>query len=644
MVNYRSILYENNKMLDYMISLARLKPGETLHLNSKDRKLLSDYFNNKQKFNEFNVLIASSQFLNNYDDNNTFPSIDILKDLFDNGTLCYYDESNDIIIENYNDGNDKGIEIIKDSLKGKPDEYQRKFKIIRNAIAHAYYKIEDGKVIIDWEYGKKLGEEFSMKMDIEAFLSLTEVLTEKRFSKEPIDEIGYSITPSHYVSIDSENTLKNLLPFCMRKVIIDGSLSDIEKEEVKDELSVVLFKNTQSQRAKNISLRLNKDEKRKFKINDSTELLDMTNAFAKTSADLKHKVKFKSIKTNDPEIKYLRKYLAFYGDSFYKYGSEEKFTNIARRTHKNQMLLEILLLNTKDRLNINYSSFNLREVLLKLKKDNTPFEELGVIKFTGLAALKNILIPKAQLIFEQLRKNEQDIEIKDNGIFEFLKNSSLKVEKNGNQVNLFSSKSSPIGKRLTTIEKKTKEISNIKKNRPEALEGFQEYINDLRKKNYKALETEFFSHIRNSITHGHMEVIQEEQDIKVSFKDFKDEDDIPDNQKRERNSKKSNTRTPDFYCEISLDDFLKLCDYIGQIYFKEEDKLYLEQNIEGEKISKRRRFFTMSPVKPMMVRKAFRDLIHIDKDYKSAMANYSMERMIQHKNTRKTELLNAIRF
>ena len=52
----------------------------------------------------------------------------------------------------------------------------------------------------------------------------------------------------------------------------------------------------------------------------------------------------------------------------------------------------------------------------------------------------------------------------------------------------------------------------------------------------------------------------------------------------------------------------------------------------------------MSPVKPMMVRQVYRDLIHLDKDYKNAMAQYSMERMIQHKNARKTEMLNAIRF
>ena len=147
MSEYKKILYQSNKILNYMIALTRLKPGEKFLLSQNDQNFIREYFKSYKKNYEFSTLIAISQFMNNFDDDNTFPSEEILKDFFDKGIISYYDGSNDFIREKYNFDEHKGIEITKDDFKGIPNEYELKLKFIRNAIAHSDFEIDNGQII-----------------------------------------------------------------------------------------------------------------------------------------------------------------------------------------------------------------------------------------------------------------------------------------------------------------------------------------------------------------------------------------------------------------------------------------------------------------------------------------------------------------
>ena len=91
MSEYKKILYQSNKILNYMIALTRLKPGEKFLLSQNDQNFIREYFKSYKKNYEFSTLIAISQFMNNFDDDNTFPSEEILKDFFDKGIISYYD-------------------------------------------------------------------------------------------------------------------------------------------------------------------------------------------------------------------------------------------------------------------------------------------------------------------------------------------------------------------------------------------------------------------------------------------------------------------------------------------------------------------------------------------------------------------------
>ena len=483
-------------------------------------------------------------------------------------------------------------------------------------------------------------------MDLDAFLSLTEVLTEKRFSREGIDEIGYTIIPKHYVSITSESDIKNILPLSMRKIIIKGNRSQKEKEDIKNKLGSSLYKNVQYTRAKSITLAHQKGEKHKFKINDKNIFSDLEKAFRQTTIDLNHAIKIEPIRRKSKEIKYLEKYFKYYGDSFYNTASGNKnYTRIP----KNDVILDILLLNEKDRLNINYSSFMAREGLLKQKAGEKHFENLGWARFKGLALLKNILIAKAQLVFCQLKQsNKEDLSIDNLDIIEIFKKTNMTVKRNGIEFSIFD-KSSPLKKAEKKIKgniiakEKIMEHVSSEEEKAEKIKNIDESTKKINRKIYNYLDESLFSNIRNAIMHGHVGILQNIESIKLVFKDYKEEDAIPNQEKRDRNRNRLNETIPDFYFEIELDDFLELCKIVEEISFSKEDRVEIVKSDE-EKISDRKRFFLLSPVKPMLFRFLENRGFITDIDKKQSLHEYTLEKMKQHLKNSKSEFLTGIKF
>lgn len=647
MSSHKQILYQGNKILNYMIALTRLKPGETLFLSPYDIDFLHNYFKSYKNNYDFSALIAIAQFINNFDDDNTFPSEEILKDFFENGKISYYDGSNDLIKETYNSEDHKGIEIIKDDFKGLPNEYELKFKFVRNAIAHSDFEITNGQIKFSQEALISQGHlgEFVMKMDIPAFLSLIEVLTEKRFSKEGIDEVGYIITPKHYVSISNEHDLKSILPLAMKKIILKGDKSQKEKEEIKNKLGPSLYKNIQYQRGVSIRQARLRGEKQKFKVNDKEVLLNLERAYRQTASELNSSVKIVQIPSNSKEIKYLKKYFKYYGYSFYNTSSGKKDYT---RMYKNDVILDVLLLNEKDRLNINYSTFLAREMLLKQKSGVLRFEDLPSARFEGLAALKNILIAKSQLVFCQLKQNtKKNVAIHYIDI-DRLENINMTIQRNGmNFIPFDSSSPIPRAKRNIRGNKVAKEkiLAHVssEKERTTKIQQIDSSTQKSFQKIYNYLDDSLFSKIRNSITHGHMEVVQGEENIKLVFKDYKDEDSIPIDQKRNRNRNRLANVTPDFYMEIELDDFLDLCNIIEESSFEKEDKIETIE-LDDRGMSKRLRFFLMSPVKPMLFRALENRGFITETDKQQSIGDYTFQKLKQHVKDNHTSLLTGMRF
>lgn len=106
--------------------------------------MVENYFNDYQNNIDFSILISASQFVHNYNTDK------------------------------------KQIEIIKDGFKNQPDEYERKFKAVRNAIAHCSFEIRKDDVYIEQYAPKQKQNIFEMRMSKEAFIDFVTILTEKR--------------------------------------------------------------------------------------------------------------------------------------------------------------------------------------------------------------------------------------------------------------------------------------------------------------------------------------------------------------------------------------------------------------------------------------------------------------------------------
>ena len=233
-------------------------------------------------------------------------------------------------------------------------------------------------------------------------------------------------------------------------------------------------------------------------------------------------------------------------------------------------------------------------------------------------------------------------------IIGILKKIDITIKRNGIEISLFD-KLSPLKKAEKKINGNTIAKENIMEHigsdeeKIEKIRHIDESTKKMNRKIYNYLDESLFSNIRNSITHGHMEILQDDESVKLVFKDYKDEDMISNQEKRYRNRNKLSQITPDFYFEIGLDDFFELCKIVEEVSFSKEDRVEIIEPDE-QKISNRKRFFLLSPVKPMLFRFFENRGFITEIDKKQSLKEYTIQKMKQHLKDRKSEILTGIRF
>ena len=507
-------LITNNKILDLCIRISQIN-----RYNPKCYITQEEYDYIQKNYDEISqtmlLLGTSTQLLLDYDKNYFYPSKEILEQLFEGnsfqesyGDIVKFECKNAIHIKQ---GNEKSVE--------------DKFRFVKIAMAHTLYDIKDKKLYLK-------NKDFDMEIERAYFnIGFNSILTDKILSEYKSAESIYFFIQKQF---NSEAELEKLLDNCRKITFLRKNTKMLDKFILKRDVMNIIERASQ-----------------------------MTHVMNKSN-------------------KYKKNWLGKFSETIYKYYDEEDI-KISKMSKANKQFIlnyikyyypDLLLnqnINNFEKCNVisltldvnenqaNYMSIALNRAL-KLVHDLKPGENnftdiQGDNKYFGLVNYPKLILAKANILFLQLRgiqteNNEKNINFynintteynyfhdkEDENVELSKKEYEKKIENLKTEIKQLNKNKNKMQKR---IEKQQAEEEDLKKveekikqnqNRINMYENMKNYIDN--KGKVPLTDNDFFRHIRNSISHGNIEIEKINRIIKnrinmdnlrITFNDYDEE-------------------------------------------------------------------------------------------------------------------------